>query len=99
MIKYSRVHEHIEAQPHPSDPGSRHPGDHSLLLPWFHRAADRTHPQRTNGDAQPYRDIYAKRYTYLHHNGDAQHDAYRDYHKHINDNAQFDPDPDIYPNI
>jgi len=99
MIKYSRVHECIEAQPHPFDPGSRHPGDHSMLLPGSHRAPDRTHPQRTNGDAQPYRDIYPKRYTYLHRDGDAQHDFDRNYHKHLDNNTQCDPDLDIYPNI
>ena len=53
MIKYSSVYKHIEAQSHPTDPGRRHPGDHSVLLPGSHRSADGPHPQRPDGDAQP----------------------------------------------
>ena len=101
MIKYSRVYQHIEAQPHPFDPGSRHPGDHSVLLPGSHRSPDCTHPQRAYSDAQPYGDLYTKRYTYLHRDRDAQPDAYRYQHKHNDDHTQCDiqcdTHLDVYP--
>ena len=99
MIKYSCVHERIEAQPHPFDPGSRHPGNHSDLLRRAHHAATRTQPQRADGDAQPFRDIHSHRYLHIHPDRDAQYDFDRDGYQYHADTSQCDPTPDIYANI
>jgi hypothetical protein len=97
MLSYSYVHECVEAQPHPLDPGSRHPGDHSILLPGAHIDADCAHSQRADRDANSFPDIHSQRYANLHPDWDAQHDFDSDCHQHINGNTQLHSYPDIRP--
>ena len=99
MLSYSYVQECVDAQPHPLDSGSHHPGDHSLLLPGAHPDADCAHSHHADGDANPFPDIHSQRYANRYPDRDAQHDFNSDCHQHIDGKTQLDPNPDIYSNI
>jgi hypothetical protein len=98
MLSCSRVHECIEAQPHPLDPGNCHPGDHSVLLRWADLYAVCSHSQRADPDAHPIRDIHSHRHIHLHPDRHAQpdFDTYR--HQYHDGNRQPHSHSDSYPN-
>jgi hypothetical protein len=101
MLSYRRGLQPVQTQAHAGHPGSRHPGDHSLLLSGIHRQTTCSRSELRYADYYCDDHILANLYPYKnnHPDSDTFFDIDPDHHFYYNHHAHFNIDSQRHTHI